>query len=234
MNSTEENSQASITVDEMLDAAVNKSLKRLNAEVDSLVDIAMQRTDDSVHQVLVSAGLVSGAPIKKAASISLQRRESRFFSLLSEELRNFFMRPTGAVAAIALVSMGTVIYYQQQNITEVREAVAEVSTERSRQRESSQIFATLPLTFFTKIYTDSGDTLIGRAKNQAKELDLEIKVVAVPETGYELMGVELQPGQRVLIVGGLIAKSEQQQTIKKLLEAPDDSEGTVAIILVEY
>lgn len=144
------------------------------------------------------------------------------------------MRPIGAIAAIAMASMIAVIYYQQKNISEVREAVMEVSAEQPRQRESSQIFAALPLTFFTKIYTDSGDTLIGRAKNQANNLDLDLQVVAVPESGYELMGVDLRPGQRVLIVDGLVAKSERQQTLKKLLEAPDDTEGAIAVILVEY
>jgi hypothetical protein len=233
MNSNEETPNISIT-DDALTTATNNSLKRLDAEIDGLVGLAMQRTDDSVYRALASAGLVSVEPTKKAASVPLKKIESQFFTAIRQELRTLFMRPIGAVAALAMVSMATVIYYQQKNISAVREAVTEVSAEQPRQRESSQIFAALSLTFFTKIYTDAGDTLIGRARNQADNLDLDLKVVAVPEEGYELMGVELQPGQRVLIVDGLIAKSEQQRALKELLEAPDDTEGTVAIILVEY
>lgn len=234
MNIDDETPKISITADDILTTATNNSLKRLDAEVDGLVGLAMQRTDDSVYRALASAGLVSAEPTKKAASVPLKQRESQFFAVIRAELRSLFMRPIGVAATLAMVSMATIIYYQQRNIAEVREAVTEVSAEQPLQRESSQIFAALPLTFFTKIYTDAGDTLIGRARNQAKNLDLDLKVVAVPEEGYELMGVDLQPGQRVLIVDGLIAKSEQQRALKELLEAPDDTEGTIAIILVEY
>lgn len=234
MNSNDETPKVLIIADDMLTTATNNSLKRLDEELDELVGLAMERTDDSVYQALASAGLVSAEPAIKAASVTFKKRESQFFTVIREELRSLFMRPIGTVAALAMVSMATTIYYQQKNIAEVREAVTEVSAEQPRQRESSQIFAALSLTFFTKLYTDAGDTLIGRARNQAENIDVDLKVVAVPGEGNEIMGVDLQPGQRVLIVDGLIAKSERQRALKEILEAPDDTEGTIAIILVEY
>lgn len=79
MNSDEEKSRAPMSDDDMLTTATNNSLKRLDAEVEALVGLAMQRTDDSVYRALASAGLVGTEQDKNAASAPLQQHGSQFF-----------------------------------------------------------------------------------------------------------------------------------------------------------
>jgi hypothetical protein len=217
---------------------IESSLCRLSKNIDSDVDDIDAKIGSRLEQRLLEEGLfatekravTSGKSSVRSDGNESLRSWSKFF--------NFNIQlniPAVAFSSLLVVTAAVVFYQQREKTLQIESELRATKSLLERQESDSAVYARSDLVTNAKLYTDQADILIRQVTNLASRLGMKVEVVVGGASeAPNVDAVPLREGQRLIVLGPFIAKDPKQKELKALLELPEDTDGIVNVVLVEF
>ncbi len=214
-----------------LSPAIERSLRRLYSDVDTRVNDVDTRVRSRLERRLVEEGLVADT----------DRPDEKNSNFLVRFWRNLggwhlsFNAPILAIASLLIVSFGVILYQQREKTLQIESELKAAKSLLERQDIDSAVYAKSDSIINAKLYTDQADILIKQVRDLAAPLGMTVQVVTKASSNDTDTSVPiLREGQRLIAVGPFVSTDPKQRELKKLLELPDDTEGSVNVVLIEF
>jgi hypothetical protein len=218
-----------------LSKRVADAFRKIDSELDREVEEVSMRLNSSLKKRLQSEGILS-----LPSSHTTNFRESwftRFREYISISMMQFLKTPAVGIAVVAVVSVAAVLIYQQNQLTNLERSLILAKQELEsvdKTSDTAEIYAALEGATHSKLYLEKGSALISQAEALAEQAGVPLDVTTIGEGGALIGGMELRENQLLIVAGPLSAKAKAERALKVLLELPDDTEGLVAIAIIEY
>lgn len=214
---------------------VSAAFARLDQRVDQEVDELSRHLDDRLRRRLISEGLLS-LP-QKPAGTGVSGIFTRFFQQLKFLPTLIVQSPAVGIAGIAVLALAVVLVNQRQTLSGMQEeltAARELISTFGQSTDMNEVYAELEGAFHSKLYLEEESSVLTEAKKLAQEQGIEFEILVIEKGGAIIGDLELRESQRLVVVGPLTAKARAERSLKELLEVPDDTEGMVAIAVIEF
>ncbi|MBM4229994.1 MAG: hypothetical protein FJ184_04480 [Gammaproteobacteria bacterium] len=214
-----------------LSPAIEKSLRRLYTDVDTRINDVDTRVKSRLERRLVAEGLLAdkNPSDEKNASLAV-----RFWRNLGG-WRLSFNTPIVAIASLVVVAFGVLFYQQREKTLQVESELKAAKSLLERQEGDSAVYAKSDSIINAKLYTDQADILIKQVRDLAAPLGMKVEVVMEASSNDASTSVPvLREGQRLIAVGPFVSTDPKQRELKELLELPEDTEGSVNVVLIEF
>ncbi len=214
---------------------VSAAFVRLDQRVDQEVDELSRHLDDRLCRRLVSAGLLS--PPQKPAGAGVSGLFARLFQQLKYLPTLIVQSPAVGIAGVAVLALAVVVVNQRQTLSGMQEeltAAREMISTVGQSTAMNEVYAELEGAFHSKLYLQEQSSVLTEAAKLAQEQGIEFEILVIEKGGAIIGDLELRESQRLVVVGPLTAKARAERSLKELLEVPDDTEGMVAIAVIEF